>query len=146
PSCTLGLVLSNRSSSGSYTLSLHDALPISGHMNGDLTCLRCENSSLHTYDIADVHFLEFLVSFLTDIVACHVALNTALQILYITERSLSHHTFGHHTSRYGNLFFLHLLIVVFAFLTVMCHIIFRNNKRILTVLLQFLQFITAHLQ
>ena len=64
-----------------------------GYMDGNLAGFRLKHRTLHTHDIADIHFLEVFVGFLADIVARHVALNAALKVLYIAEGSFSHHTF-----------------------------------------------------
>ena len=56
------------------------ALGKKGHlcgMNGYLACLGGKGSSLHTHDIADVHFLEILIRLLTHAVPCHINLDAA---------------------------------------------------------------------
>ena len=47
-------------------------------MNGDLTHLGGEDDTFHTHDITDIHAFEIFVCFLTQVIACNVALDIAL--------------------------------------------------------------------
>ena len=54
-------------------------------MNGDFICLRFENGSFYTGDIADIHFFEVLIRLLSDKITGNIALNGSLKVLYMTE-------------------------------------------------------------
>ena len=114
-------------------------------MNRDLSCLCLENSSSDSYDITDIKLLKIFIVVFTDIVSRNVRLDVSFQILNVAEGRFSHHTFLHDTSRYGNFFIFQFLKMILDFLAVMCHIIFCNQKRVLSSCLKLRQFLTAHL-
>ena len=57
----------------------------------------------------------------------------------------THPSLGHHTSCDGYILALEFIKAVFDLLTVMCLVIFGDNKRIFSVLLQLRKFLAAHL-
>ena len=60
-----------------------------------LSCLRSKDFTFDTYDISDIHLLEILIRFYTDLISCYIGLNSTLKVLYVTERCFTHHTFEH---------------------------------------------------
>ena len=114
-------------------------------MNRNLTCFCLEYFTFDTENITYIIFLEICVGLFSDIVTCHIGLNAALQILNIAERSFSHNTFEHHTTRNAYGLSFQLIKVIFDFHAVMCHIIFGDLKRIFSTFLKILQFLTTNL-
>ena len=52
---------------------------------GDLTGLGLKDEALDADDVADVHALEFLISFLAQVISCYVDLDAAFLILHVAE-------------------------------------------------------------
>ena len=115
-------------------------------MNGFFACFGSKYLTFDTDNVTHVIFLEIGIGFFADAVARHIALHIALQILYITERRFTHNTFGHHTTCDGNRLAFQRIIIVFDFLTVMCHIIFCNLKRVFAAFLQCGKFFPPYFQ
>ena len=67
-------------------------------MDRDFACSCSESKAFQTENITDIRFFEICIGFFSDCISCHIDLNIALQILNITERSLAHDTFEHHTT------------------------------------------------
>ena len=115
-------------------------------MDRNLSCFCFEDFTLQSYDIADIHLFEQLVSFFTDAVPCHIALDRSVQILNMAKGRFAHHTLGHDTSCNGNRLSFEGVKVFCHVCTVMCDIIFRNPERIVAAFLQFLEFVSSDLQ
>ena len=99
-------------------------------MNGNLSCLSLENFSFDTENIADIIFLKPLILFCSDVISLYIHLDSALLILNVNERCLSHITECHDTSGNRNFLIFHRLEIVFNILAVRRHIPFFNKKRI----------------
>ena len=54
-------------------------------MYRDLTGLGLEDKTFDADDVADVHALEFLISFLAQVISCYVDLDAAFLILHVAE-------------------------------------------------------------
>ena len=116
-----------------------------GCVDGHFAGLCPEYFALDADHVAYVQFLELFIIFLAHAVSGHVGLDIAFQILYVAERSLAHHTLGHHASRDGYGFPFQFIKIVFDLLAVMCLLIFRDHERVFAVLLQLRKFLTANL-
>ena len=88
-------------------------------MNGNLSCFGSEHLAFNADDIAHIQLFKILVRLFSQTVSRHIGLDHAFQILHMTKRSLSHYTFGHHTSRHCNCLVFQLLKMIFNILAVM---------------------------
>ena len=115
-------------------------------MHGDLAGLGLEDFALDTYDIAHIILFEIRIGLFSDAVSCHIYLDVAGQILYITEGCLTHDTFGHYTSGDTDGLAFQFFEIVLDIGAVMGHIIFGDLKRILACLLQVSQLLALYLK
>lgn len=115
-------------------------------MDGNFLRFRFENGSLQADDIADIHLFEILVGFLTDEITGDIALDGSLQVLDMAEGSLTHDPFGHHPA--GNADFLpfKFVIIILDFGTMVRYAVFRDDKWILSGLLQLGQLVPSDLE
>ena len=98
------------------------------------------------HNITDIIFLKIRIGLFANAVPCHIGLDISLQILDITKRCLAHHTFGHDTSRNGNLLSFQCLKIFLNLHTVMGYIIFHDFKGIPAVFTQSRQLFPSHFQ
>ena len=56
-------------------------------MNRDLAHLCCEYKAFDADDIADIHLLEVFVGIVTELITGYIALDVALEVLDVAERS-----------------------------------------------------------
>ena len=80
-----------------------------------------------------------------DVVPGHVNLDAALQILYVAERSLTHHTFEHHAAGDGHFLPLPLLIMLLDVRAVCGNVVLRDLKRVPARCLKLRQLLPADL-
>ena len=106
--------------------------------NRDFACICTEHFAFDSDDIADVKALEILILVLADAVARDVGLNVALEILNVTERSLSHNTLRHHSTRNGDRFTLKRVEVILDLGAVMGDVKLCDLERVLARLLKLL--------
>ena len=115
-------------------------------MDGDFTGLRGEHRALQADDIADIHFLEISICFLTYKVPRHIALNGPFQVLNVTEGGLAHHALGHHPPGDADFLPFQFVIVPDDIRAVMGYVVLCDDKRILSGFLQFRQLVPADLK
>ena len=115
-------------------------------MNGHLARFRLKYLTADTKDITHIIFLEICIRLLTDTVPCDIALDTSLQILYIAERSLSHHALEHHAPCDGHCLPLERVEVILHILAVVRDIKLCNPERVFSCLLQGGKLLPAHSQ
>ena len=115
-------------------------------MQGNLSGLGGKHLALDADDIAHIQLFKAFVRLLTDGIPGHIALNLPLQILYMTERSLAHHPFAHHTAGNAYLAALQGFVIILDFLTVVRNIVGCYGKRILSGRHQLRQLLTAYSQ
>src|SRR5437588_8498651 len=82
-----------------YTLSLHDALPISvlGCLDGQLAGLRAHGASAGESDVSQVRELEHLVRLIADLVLLDEDLKVAGAVAKAEEGCLAHRAQRHHS-------------------------------------------------
>ena len=115
-------------------------------MNRDLSGLCAEYLAFNTNNIAYIQLFKCFVCIFSDTVSCHIRLDHALQILHMAKGCLTHYTLGHHTSGDCYIFSFQFFKLILNILAVMCHIIFNDFKRILSLCLQFGKLLPADLQ
>ena len=116
-----------------------------GRVNGDLAGLGLKDRPLHSEDIADIIFFKILIGLLADTVPRHIDLDAPFQILHIAEGRLAHDALKHHTACDGHFRVLKLFKTLADLRRMMRHIIAGDHKRVLSVLLQLMQLVVAHL-
>ena len=104
-------------------------------MNRDLAHLCCEYKAFDADDIADIHLLEVFVGIVTELITGYIALDVALEVLDVAERSFTHHTLGHDTSGDGNFLSVIFCVIVFDICAVSILIILCDLERVLALCL-----------
>ena len=115
-------------------------------MHGNLTGFCAEYFAFNTDNVSDVKFFECRIWRLSNAVPGNINLHFSLQILNMAERSLAHDAFGHHPAGNAHRLPFQRLKIAANFLAVMCHIVFCQSKRIVSLRLQGRKLISAYPQ
>ena len=110
----------------------------------DFTRFGGECSAGYADDIADIELFEALIFVNADAVACDVALNTALEVLHVAERRLTHNALRHKSAGNGNGRALKRSIIFLDIRAVMRNLKLGYNKGVLSLCLKIRKLLAAY--